>query len=51
MKNLGWAPLLLALVALPVSAETAEDLDTWFRDGYAALYVEDSWDHADEFAQ
>jgi hypothetical protein len=51
MKNLGWAPLLLALVALPASAETAEDLDTWFRDGYAALYVEDSWDHADEFAQ
>ena len=51
MTKLSWAPLLLAFVALPASADTAEDLDTWFRDGYAALYVEDSWDHADEFAQ
>ena len=51
MKNLSWAPLLLALVALPASADTAEDLDKWFRDGYAALYVENSWDRADEFAQ
>ncbi len=51
MKKLNWAPLLFALVALPASAETAEDLDKWFRDGYAALYVEKSWDRADEFAQ
>ena len=51
MKKLFWAPLLLALVALPASADTAEDLDKWFRDGYAALYVENSWEHADEFAQ
>ena len=51
MKNLSWAPLLIALFALPASADTAEDLDKWFRDGYAALYVEDSWDHAEEFAQ
>ena len=51
MKKLSWASLLIALVALPASADTAEDLDKWFRDGYAALYVEDSWEHADEFAQ
>jgi hypothetical protein len=51
MTKLSWAPLLFALLALPVSADTAEGLDKWFRDGYAALYVEDSWDHADEFAQ
>jgi len=51
MTKLSWAPLLIALFALPASADTAEDLDTWFRDGYAALYVENSWDHADEFAQ
>ena len=51
MKKLSWAPLLIALVAMPASADTAEDLDKWFRDGYAALYVEDSWEHADEFAQ
>ncbi len=51
MTTLTWAPLLIALVALPASADTAEDLDKWFRDGYAALYVEDSWEHADEFAQ
>ena len=43
MTKLSWAPLLFALLALPASAETAEDLDTWFRDGYAALYVEESW--------
>ena len=51
MKKLFWAPLLLALVALPASAETAEDLDKWFREGYAALYAENAWEHADEFAQ
>jgi len=51
MRRFIWTPLLLALVALPASADTAEDLDKWFRDGYAALYVENSWDHADEFAQ
>ena len=51
MTKLSWAPLLFALLALPASADTAEDLDTWFRDGYAALYVENSWDRADEFAQ
>jgi len=51
MKNLKWAPLLIAFAAFTASADTAEDLDRWFRDGYAALYVENSWDHADEFAQ
>ena len=51
MKKLSWASLLIALVAMPASADTAEDLDDWFRDGYAALYVQDSWEHADEFAQ
>jgi len=51
MTKLSWAPLLFALLALPASADTAEDLDKWFRDGYAALYVENSWDRADEFAQ
>lgn len=51
MTKLSWAPLLFAFLALPASAETAEDLDKWFRDGYAALYAENSWEHADEFAQ
>ena len=51
MKKLIWAPLLIALFALPASADTAEDLDKWFRDGYAALYAENAWEHADEFAQ
>ena len=51
MKKLSWTPLLFALIALPASADTAEDLDKWFRNGYAALYVENAWDRADEFAQ
>ena len=51
MKKLICIPLLLAWAAMPASAETAADLDKWFRDGYAALYVENSWDHADEFPQ
>ncbi len=51
MTKLSWAPLLIAFVAPIASAETAEDLDGWFRDGYAALYAENSWEHADEFAQ
>ena len=36
---------------MPAVADTAADLDTWFRDGYAALYAENAWDRADEFAQ
>jgi len=51
MTKLSFAPLLIALLALPASADTAEDLDKWFRDGYADLYVENSWERADEFAQ
>lgn len=51
MMKLNWSPLLVALAALPASADTVEDLDSWFRDGYAALYAENSWDKADEFAQ
>ena len=51
MMKLNWSPLLVALAALPASADTVEDLDSWFRDGYAALYAENSWDMADEFAQ
>lgn len=51
MKNLSWAPLFIALFALPASADTAEDLDKWFRDGYAAVYEKDSWDHGEEFRQ
>ena len=43
--------LLLALLAMPATADTAAELDTWFRDGYAALYVENSWDKKGEFAQ
>ena len=51
MKKSIWMPLLFSLAANAASAETAEDLDKWFRDGYAALYVEKAWDRADEFAQ
>lgn len=51
MKRLLWTPLLLTFAALPALAETAEELDNWFRDGYAALYAENAWDHGDEFAQ
>ena len=51
MRKLSWAPLLIVLAAMPASADTAEDLDQWFRDGYAALYAENAWDRADEFAQ
>ena len=51
MKKLTWTTILLALTAMPALADTAEDLDKWFRDGYAALYVENAWDHGDEFAQ
>ena len=51
MKKLIWTPFLVLLTAMPASADTAEDLDQWFRDGYAALYVEDAWDRAGEFAQ
>ena len=51
MKRLSWISLLTAFAAMPAAADTAEDLDQWFRDGYAALYVENAWDRADEFAQ
>lgn len=51
MNKLIGALLLFVLAAMPASADMAEDLDKWFRDGYAALYVEDAWDRADEFAQ
>ena len=51
MKKLFWTPLLIAFLAPPAAAETAEDLDTWFREGYAALYEKNAWDHADDFAQ
>lgn len=51
MTKLIWTPLLVALVAMQASADMTEDLDKWFRGGYAALYVENAWDHADEFAQ
>lgn len=51
VKKLTWTPLLVLFAAMPALADTAEDLDQWFRDGYAALYVENAWDHADEFAQ
>lgn len=42
---------ILALLAGPAIADTADDLDAWFRDGYAALYVESAWEHGDEFGQ
>ena len=51
MKKPIWALLLTICFALPVSADTVEELDQWFRDGYAALYTENAWDHADQFAQ
>ncbi len=43
--------LLVFLMAGPVAAETPEDLDKWFREAYAALYVENAWDKAEEFRQ
>ena len=51
MKKVTWMLLLSLLAPLPASADTADELDKWFRDGYAALYVENAWDRADEFAQ
>ena len=51
MKKTMIALLFVAFLPPQAQAETAEDLDRWFRDGYAALYVENSWDHADEFRQ
>ena len=51
MKQTIGALLFLVLVAMPASAETADELDKWFREGYAALYAENAWDRAEEFAQ
>ena len=51
MTRLFCTIILLATFALPAAADDAVDLDKWFRDGYAALYVENAWDRADEFAQ
>jgi hypothetical protein len=51
MKKLSLSIVLTTFIAVPAFADTAEDLDTWFRDGYAALYFENAWDRADEFAQ
>ena len=51
MKRFVLIPLLALLAAMPASADTAAELDQWFRDGYAALYVKNAWDHGDKFAQ
>ena len=51
MKKANWTLLILAMTAFPAFADTADELDGWFRDGYAALYVENAWDRADEFPQ
>lgn len=51
MNRLGFSVLLTTLFASPALAESVADLDKWFRDGYGALYFENSWDRADEFAQ
>jgi len=51
MTRLLCTTILLATFALPAAAGDADELDEWFRDGYAALYVENAWDRADEFAQ
>ena len=51
MPRPGWAVLLASLISLPAFADSAEDLDRWFREGYAALYENEAWNRADEFAQ
>ena len=51
MKKLMWIALLATVTAMPASADTAADLDQWFRDGYAALYVENAWERGEEFRQ
>ena len=51
MKKLSLSLFLVTFIAVPAVADTAEELDKWFRDGYAALYFENAWDRADEFAQ
>ena len=51
MKKLVWISLLFTLTTTPSLADTAEDLARWFKEGYAALYLENAWDRADEFAQ
>ena len=51
MTKMTCTALLLTLLAMPAYADTAAELDQWFRDGYAALYVENSWDKADQFGQ
>lgn len=51
MTKLICALLLTVPFASAASADSASDLDAWFRDGYAALYKEKAWEHADEFRQ
>ena len=51
MKYLYRIVLLLIASTAPAIADTADELDKWFRDGYAALYVKNAWDRGDEFAQ
>ena len=41
----------ITVFSQPAIADSAEELNQWFRDGYAALYVENAWEKADEFAQ
>ena len=51
MKKTFGTLLIGLLLTSPAMAETAEDLDKWFREGYAALYEENAWERGDEFAQ
>ena len=51
MKKLSHLILLTTFITAPAGADTAEDLDRWFKDGYGALYLENAWERADEFAQ
>ena len=51
MRKVICALLVSFLAVAPAWADTADELDRWFRDGYAALYVENAWDRADEFPQ
>ena len=43
--------LFTSVTTTPLQADTVEELEQWFCDGYAVLFLDNALDHADKFAR